>query len=171
MINLRLEGISRLLAKTPLPWRAIHVAGTNGKGTICAYISAMLDYYNEAVFEKGVWKDSRRFELAPRPWERSLQKWTRNHGASKSPLTHGRFTSPHLVDRWDCIKINEETIPFEHFRSVENAMLRRNKEEDIGATQFELLTATAFQLFTEEKVDIAVVEVGMGGRLDASTLR
>jgi dihydrofolate synthase len=46
-IELGLQRISRLLAKTPLPWHAIHVAGTNGKGSVCSYVSAMLDAYNK----------------------------------------------------------------------------------------------------------------------------
>jgi folylpolyglutamate synthase/dihydrofolate synthase len=49
-------------------------------------------------------------------------------------------------------------------------VLERNKKEDINATEFELLTATAFDIFTREKVDIGVVEVGMGGREDATNV-
>jgi dihydrofolate synthase len=159
MINLRLEGISRLLAKTPLPWRAIHVAGTNGKGSICAYISAMLEQYNNTI--SGT---TSSFSLQ----SNSLSK---ESGTSKyQTLVHGHFTSPHLVDRWDCISIGQETVSFERFRRVESEVHRRNRDEKIGASEFELLTATAFQLFTEEKVDLAVVEVGMGGRLDATNI-
>jgi len=143
MIELGLQRISRLLAKTPLPWRAIHVAGTNGKGSICACISSMLDAYNGSL---------RRAVL-------------------KSPkLKHARFTSPHLIDRWDCITINQRTVPFSTFDAVESEVLQRNREEAIGATEFELLTATAFEIFTREKVDVGVVEVGMGGRLDATNI-
>jgi dihydrofolate synthase len=159
MINLRLEGISRLLARTPLPWRAIHVAGTNGKGSICAYISAMLEEYNDTISGTSNSSSSQSNNLS------------KIHGTSKHrTLVHGRFTSPHLVDRWDCISIGQKTIPFERFRRVENEVHRRNQDEKIGASEFELLTATAFQLFTEEKVDVAVVEVGMGGRLDATNI-
>jgi folylpolyglutamate synthase len=85
-------------------------------------------------------------------------------------LVHGRFTSPHLVDRWDCITITQKPVEFKTFRAIEHEVLRRNTSEGIGASEFELLTATAFQLFTEEKVDVAVVEVGMGGRLDATNI-
>lgn len=78
MIELGLQRISRLLSQTHLPWRAIHVAGTNGKGSICVYISGMLEAYNNSSFRK----------INKRP-----------------AIRHGRFTSPHLVDRWDCISI------------------------------------------------------------------
>ncbi|KAK5724557.1 folylpolyglutamate synthase [Elasticomyces elasticus] len=143
MIELGLQRISRLLARTPLPWRAVHVAGTNGKGSICAYISSMLETYNSSEY---------------RPY------------TGFSTLMHARFTSPHLIDRWDCITINQQTVSHQLFTRVENAVHQRNHLEDIKASEFELLTATAFKIFTEEKVDIAVVEVGMGGRLDATNI-
>ncbi|KAK5726513.1 folylpolyglutamate synthase [Elasticomyces elasticus] len=73
-------------------------------------------------------------------------------------------------NRWDCITINQQTVSRQRFTRVENAVQQRNHLENIKASEFELLTATAFEIFTEEKVDIAVVEVGMGGRLDATNI-
>ncbi len=143
MIELGLQRISRLLARTPLPWQAIHVAGTNGKGSICAYISSMLDAYNRSAIR--------------------VQ-------AQDTVLRHGRFTSPHLIDRWDCITIDSKTVPYSIFRVVEQNVLERNKKDSIKASEFELLTATAFEIFTREKIDVGVVEVGMGGRLDATNI-
>ena len=143
MIELGLQRILSLLAKSPLPWRAIHVAGTNGKGSICHYISAMLEVYNHSLYRK----DRQRM-----------------------PLKHARFTSPHLVDRWDCITIDQQTVSVKLFDHVEKQVLRRNEHEGIGASEFELLTATAFEIFTHEEVDVGVVEVGMGGRLDATNV-
>ena len=143
MIELGLQRISRLLAKTPLPWRAVHVAGTNGKGSICAYVSGMLDVYNTSK-----WRTCK----------------------DQSILKHGRYTSPHLIDRWDCITINQRTVSFSVFKEVEEQVFERNDKERIGASEFELLTATAFEIFTREKVGVAVVEVGMGGRLDATNV-
>jgi folylpolyglutamate synthase/dihydrofolate synthase len=143
MIDLGLARVFRLLARTPLPWRALHVAGTNGKGSICAYISAMLAAYNASQL---------RIE------------------SGKPPIKHGRFTSPHLIDRWDCITIDEKTISEAIFRQVEAKVLARNLSENIQATEFELLPATAFEIFTLENVDIGVIEVGMGGRLDSTNI-
>lgn len=85
-------------------------------------------------------------------------------------LKHGRFNSPHLIDRWDCITINGETISESIFHQVEARVIERNEKEGIQATEFELLTATAFEIFTQENVDIGVIEVGMGGRLDATNV-
>ncbi|KEQ75891.1 FolC bifunctional protein, partial [Aureobasidium namibiae CBS 147.97] len=143
MIELGLARVFRLLARTPLPWRALHVAGTNGKGSICAYISAMLAAYNSSQL---------RID------------------SGKPPIRHGRFTSPHLIDRWDCITIDDNTISEAIFRQVEAKVLARNLAENIQATEFELLTATAFEIFTLESVDIGVIEVGMGGRLDSTNI-
>lgn len=143
MIELGLSRVFQLLARTPLPWRAIHVAGTNGKGSICAYVSSMLAAYNASQLR---------------------------HEGEQLPLKHGRFTSPHLIDRWDCITINEETISESIFKQVEARVHERNRAENIQASEFELLTATAFEIFTQEKVDVGVIEVGMGGRLDATNI-
>lgn len=143
MIELGLQRISRLLSKTHLPWRAIHVAGTNGKGSICVYISGMLEAYNNSNFRK----------------------------LSRQPsIRHGRFTSPHLIDRWDCISINQKPVSSALFHEIEKKVLLRNANEEINASEFELLTATAFEIFTHENVDIGVIEVGMGGRLDATNI-
>ncbi|RPB28470.1 FolC bifunctional protein [Terfezia boudieri ATCC MYA-4762] len=133
MIDLGLTRINQLvrLLQYPFPWRAIHVAGTNGKGSVCAYISTTL---------------------------------------SASRLLTGRFTSPHLLDRWDCISIDNAPIARGVFLSAESHIQKLNAEHGIGATEFEILTATAFEVFTREKVHVAVVEVGMGGRGDATNV-
>ncbi|KAI9798305.1 MAG: folylpolyglutamate synthase [Piccolia ochrophora] len=131
MIELGLSRIGRLLRRTSLPWRAVHVAGTNGKGSICAHVSAML------------------------------------HAAG---IPSGRFTSPHLIDRWDCVTLDEETVHESVFHEAEAAVKRRDREDGIGASEFEILTATAFEIFNDAKVHVAVVEVGMGGRLDATNI-
>src|SRR6187402_2890767 len=120
MIELGLARISRLLSFTPQPWKAIHVAGTNGKGSICAYLSAML---------------------------------------KASGVRCGRFTSPHLIDRWDCITINEQTVQEGTFRAAERLVNTRNNAGKIEASEFELLTATAFEVFQQEKIEMGVIEV------------
>jgi folylpolyglutamate synthase/dihydrofolate synthase len=75
-----------------------------------------------------------------------------------------------MVPRWDCISIDEKPVDEALFREVEAQVLERNKKEKINATEFELLTATAFDIFTKENVDVGVVEVGMGGREDATNV-
>ncbi|KAI0451150.1 folylpolyglutamate synthase-like protein [Xylaria acuta] len=129
MIELGLARITALLRNTPQTWKAIHVAGTNGKGSICAYLNAML---------------------------------------RANRLSCGRFTSPHLVDRWDCITINDSAVSEDQFRHFEELVKTRNEEQRLGASEFELLTATAFEIFEAEKVEFGVIEVGLGGKLDAT---
>ncbi|CZT16955.1 related to folylpolyglutamate synthase [Ramularia collo-cygni] len=94
----------------------------------------------------------------------------------QEPLRHGRFTSPHLVDRWDCISITSsdagglKPVTSELFHEVEKSVLTRCQEENLKATEFELLTATAFNIFNRSSLDVAVVEVGVGGRLDSTNI-
>lgn len=129
MIELGLARIGRLLRHTPQPWKAVHVAGTNGKGSICAYLSSMLH---------------------------------------ASGVRCGQFNSPHLIDRWDCIRINEQAVQESVFQDAEKLVRERDQAEEIRATQFELLTATAFEVFAREKIETGVIEVGLGGRIDAT---
>lgn len=130
-IRLGLSRVSRLLEPTPQSWPAIHVAGTNGKGSVSSYIRAMLQ---------------------------------------RSGKRTGSFNSPHVVDRWDCIRINDEVISRSLFQTIEADVLAWNEKEKIRGSSFELLTAIAYRAFTAANVDIAVVECGMGGRFDATNV-
>ncbi|KAF8535651.1 Mur ligase [Trichophaea hybrida] len=131
MIDLGLKRISQLISPSTLRWKAIHVAGTNGKGSVCAYLASALH---------------------------------------ASGIRVGRFTSPHLINRWDCIMLSNRTVSKSTFLAVEEKVLEKNKRLEIGATEFELLTATAFELFTIGGVEVGVVEVGLGGRGDATNV-
>ena len=131
MIELGLSRISKLLERTALKWKAVHVAGTNGKGSICAYTSAML-------------KDN--------------------------GVRCGRYTSPHLITPRDCISIDGRTVRKSVFDTSLEKVKQRNRELQIRASEFEILTATAFEIFNVEDIEIGVVEVGMGGRLDATNV-
>ena len=131
MIELGLSRIALLVKHTPLSWKAIHVAGTNGKGSITAYLSAVLK-------EAGV--------------------------------VTGRFNSPHLIDRWDCISIQDQPVSKSVFTQAEDEVKDRDEKYRICASEFELLTATAFEIFNRAHVQVGVVEVGLGGRLDATNI-
>jgi folylpolyglutamate synthase/dihydrofolate synthase len=85
-----------------------------------------------------------------------------------SGVRTGRFTSPHLIDRWDCIAVDGSTVSEAVFNEAETLVKKRNRDGGIGASEFELLTATAFEVFAREKVEMGIVEVGLGGRLDAT---
>ena len=131
MIELGLNRISQLVKHTPLKWKAVHIAGTNGKGSVASYLSALL---------------------------------------TSGGIKTGRFTSPHLIDRWDCIAIDNQTVTKSLFDHVEAGVKARNLKHNIGASEFELLTATAFEVFNHEEVRLGVIEVGLGGRLDATNI-
>lgn len=134
-IDLSLARISRLLAHLGNPhhssYRCVHVAGTNGKGSTIAYLSAVL--------------------LAARVYT-------------------GRFTSPHLVSYNDCVAINNETYPMPKFSRVHQMVTREDARLGLRCTEFELLAATAFKIFQLENVQLALVEVGLGGLLDATNV-
>ena len=131
MIELGLTRITQLCRNTLIPWRSIHVAGTNGKGSVCAYASAMLNAGN---------------------------------------IKCGRFTSPHLIDRWDCITIDEQPVSSDIFHEIEATVKTKDLNENIKASEFELLTATAFKIFELEKIEVGIIEVGLGGRHDATNI-
>lgn len=127
-----LERITALLAHLDNPHLSVpvlHVAGTNGKGSVVAMLASAL-------------------------------RW---HG-----LRVATYTSPHLVDFRERIVVDgravepDEVVAFlqEHERLV----------EELGATFFEVTTALAFQHFARAQVDIAVVEVGLGGRYDSTNV-
>ena len=81
----------------------------------------------------------------------------------------GLFTSPHLIDFRERIRVNGEMIPKEVvIQFVEN---ERSFFEPLHPSFFELTTALAFKYFADENVDVAVIEVGMGGRLDCTNIR
>ena len=109
--------------------RAVHVAGTNGKGSTCHLIAAALQ---------------------------------------ASGLRVGLFTSPHLVSLTERIRINGQPIP----EADVAAFVTKHKEflDALQPSFFETMTALAFAYFVREKVDIAVVEVGLGGRLDSTNV-
>ncbi|KAK4703263.1 hypothetical protein P7C70_g2958, partial [Phenoliferia sp. Uapishka_3] len=135
-INLGLSRILSLLASLKNPHLAtpiVHIAGTNGKGSVSAYLSSILQH---------------------------------------SALRVGRFNSPHLVDEWDALQIGGTTISERAFREANDEVLRVDKETGCGATSFEILAATAFEVFARArpKLDLAVVEVGMGGETDATNV-
>lgn len=127
-----LDNIRSLEAELGDPHRrfaSVHVAGTNGKGSVSHMVAAVLQ---AAGYRTGL------------------------------------FTSPHLQDFRERIRINGEMIPKEEvIRFVEQHWEAIDR---IGPSFFEATTAMAFDHFAREGVDVAVIEVGMGGRLDSTNL-
>lgn len=80
----------------------------------------------------------------------------------------GLYTSPHLIDFRERIRVNGQPIPEEyviHFVEKERAFF-----EPLHPSFFELTTAMAFRYFADQKIDVAVIEVGLGGRLDCTNI-
>ena len=127
-----LENTLRLMAQVGNPHlhlKAIHVAGTNGKGSTSHLIAAALQAAGYKV---------------------------------------GLFTSPHLVSLTERIRINGQPIPEDEvaaFVTQHKAFL-----DEVQPSFFETMTALGFAYFVQEQVDIAVVEVGLGGRLDSTNV-
>ena len=132
-----IRGICAALGDPQLKFRAIHVAGTNGKGAVCAMIDACL----------------------------------RADG-----LRIGRYTSPHLVrinERFflDGAPISDEVLERAADKVFHADSSSNSSSNSIyGLTFFEALTAVAFLVYAEAKVDYAVLETGLGGRLDATNV-
>ena len=80
----------------------------------------------------------------------------------------GLFTSPHLVDFRERIRINGEMVSEEYV--VDFVEKHRAFFEPLHPSFFELTTAMAFRYFADQQVDVAVIEVGMGGRLDCTNI-
>ena len=117
------------LGNPELKFKSIHVAGTNGKGSVSHFLASILQ---EAGYKVGL------------------------------------YTSPHLVDFRERIRINGEMIPQQEV--VDFVERNRQLFADLKLSFFEMTVGMAFDYFAQEKVDIAVVEVGMGGRLDSTNV-
>lgn len=127
-----LERTEALLARLGSPQRrlnAIHVAGTNGKGSVVASCEALL----------------------------------RARG-----FTVGRYTSPHLVDFRERITVNGHPISEEEVLDFLKQWIPT--AVDVGASFFEVTTALAFDWLARTEVDFAVIETGLGGRLDSTNV-
>ena len=80
----------------------------------------------------------------------------------------GLYTSPHLLDFRERIRVNGEMIPEQ--RVIDFVEKEKDFFEPLYPSFFEVVTAMAFKYFEEEKVDVAVIEVGLGGRLDCTNI-
>jgi dihydrofolate synthase/folylpolyglutamate synthase len=145
-IKLALENIERLLdelsrrgdlqiarvgLETAVPWKVIHVAGTNGKGSVCAMIDSIC----------------------------------RARG-----YRTGLFTSPHLVTFRERIRVNGEMISENAVAEGLSVIRNLVTDWDPHPTFFEVTTALALKHFSEANIDVAILETGIGGRLDATNV-
>lgn len=133
-INLGLERISAILELLGNPQdslKCIHVAGTNGKGSVCAIIASIL---NNAGIKTGL------------------------------------YTSPHIFHYTERIKINGKDISRDEFAEYIFNICIIAEKNHIHLTEFEILTAVMFKYFYDKRVDVVVLETGLGGRFDATNV-
>jgi dihydrofolate synthase/folylpolyglutamate synthase len=123
--------LAEFLGNPHLKYPTVHIAGTNGKGSVASMLASVLQ-------ESGY----------------------------KTAL----YTSPHLLSFTERIKINEKTIPESEILYWVNVLYPVVQKMSKKPSFFEITTAIAFAYFAEQKVDIAVIETGLGGRLDATNI-
>src|SRR5437773_10549936 len=138
-MKLGLENIGKLLAALGNPQKnylKVQVAGTNGKGSVCAFLDAI-------CYEAGI----------------------------KTGLT----TSPHLISITERVRISGKDVSQDEFarlatrvRETSERLVARDELESVP-TYFEQITAVALLAFAEANVELAILETGLGGRLDATT--
>ena len=133
----RIATITEALGSPHKGFAVLHVAGTNGKGSVAAM--------SESILRAAGWKT-------------------------------GLYTSPHLERLEERIRVSGREVTARRFASLATQVyekeeeLRARRQLDIPLTYFEFLTACAFLHFVGEQVDVAVIEVGLGGRLDATNI-
>lgn len=133
-INLGLDRISAILDLLGNPQdnlKCIHVAGTNGKGSVCAIIASILNC---------------------------------------AGIKNGLYTSPHIFEYTERIKINGVDISKDDFANYVFEIVKIADENNIHLTEFEILTAVMFKYFSDNKVEVVVLETGLGGRFDATNV-
>ena len=80
----------------------------------------------------------------------------------------GLYTSPHILRFNERIRTGKNEIPDDELVSIADSLFK--KAESLGCTFFEITTAIAFKYFADKKIDVAVVETGMGGRFDSTNV-
>ncbi|KAK7690321.1 hypothetical protein QCA50_006978 [Cerrena zonata] len=88
--------------------------------------------------------------------------------AADPPLSVGRFNSPHLVSICDCITIDNQPVSLDIYTKARTKVVEADTTHGLQSSNFEILTMTALAILEEAQVDVAVIEVGLGGRLDAT---
>ena len=84
--------------------------------------------------------------------------------------TVGEYTSPHLTDIRERVVVNSEMIEEETFTTLLKEIVDAANKEKLTPTFFELITALAFKQFADQAIDIAIIETGLGGRLDSTNV-
>ena len=121
--------ILKLLGNPQDQIQSIHVAGTNGKGSVCAILAAMFHAAGNRV---------------------------------------GQFTSPHLTEVFERCLVNGQPVTKSVFAESLDQMIDSAKDAQLAPSYFEAVAIATFLTFAREKIDWGMIEVGLGGRLDAT---
>ncbi len=108
-------------------FKAIHIAGTNGKGSVCTFVSNVL---------------------------------------TEAGYNVGKFVSPYITDFCERIQINNRHISKDDLCRLSQSVI----DTSVSLTEFEFITAVGFLYFSQNNIDVAVVETGLGGRFDATNI-
>ncbi len=133
-VDLGLERISNVLQAFDNPQdklKYIHVAGTNGKGSVCAILDSIL---------------------------------------TESGYKTGLYTSPHIFEYTERIKASGKKITRKDFVKYFDVVYKKAQDLKTHLTEFEILTVMMFLYFVDKKVDVVILETGMGGRFDATNV-
>jgi len=125
------HALDQMFGHPHLKFKSVHVAGTNGKGSVSHMLTSVL---MEAGYKTGL------------------------------------YTSPHLKDFRERIRVDGVMIEKDFVVGFVNEFLLRNHENGLEPSFFELTVMMAFDYFSKNQIDIAIVEVGLGGRLDSTNI-
>ena len=128
--------ICKLLDNPENKFKSVHIAGTNGKGSVSHMLASVL-------------------QCTPK-------------GSSRTGYKVGLYTSPHLKDFRERIKINRQMIPKNYVAAFVKKY--KNDFEKVQPSFFEWTVGLAFDYFEKQEVDIAIIETGLGGRLDSTNV-
>ncbi|MCI0473232.1 MAG: bifunctional folylpolyglutamate synthase/dihydrofolate synthase [Ignavibacteria bacterium] len=121
--------LTALLGNPERKFKSVHIAGTNGKGSVASILSSFL---------------------------------------TESGIKNGLYTSPHIVDFRERIRVNGKMIPEKYVMDFTEKIF--SYIEKIKPSFFEVTTAMAFKYFADMKAEFAVIECGLGGRLDSTNI-
>ena len=182
----RIRHLLKLLGNPEKKFKSIHVAGTSGKGSTCFYIAKLLQIAGPVSrFPPASARSSQKSNVDQKNDVELRAVGNLSTSATRN-LKVGLHTSPHLVDIRERMTIfshqslgtrdqADNLMPMERFLKLFGEIrpvVEKIKRSEPGLTPsyFEILVAASFLYFAQEKVDWAVIEVGLGGRLDATNV-
>ncbi len=166
----RIENLLEKLGNPEKKFKSIHVGGTSGKGSAAYMIARLLQCVSESVKSVSQYKSVNQYVGTDNTEDTDPPI----HRHTDSPKI-GLHVSPHLNYIGERMQINGKNISVKRLVRLINEIKPvvddiKSKQPQITPSYFEILVAVSFLYFAKEKVDFAIVEVGLGGRLDATNV-